>query len=81
MRKVLTIQIARPELDGISEGRRRQIIDEMSRAIAEQIIFQESMHKKSEDIKYWQQKLIDWQIEDHINEIKHGRFKRNIENN
>lgn len=81
MRKVLTIQIARPELEGISESRRRQVIDEMSRAIAEQIIFQESMHKKSEDIKYWQQKLIDWQIEDHINEIKYGKSKRNSESN
>lgn len=72
MREVITIQIPRPHFDEMSPKDRVALVAAISKDIAEQVVFQEELRKKSENITYWQQKLIDWQIEDKINEIKHG---------
>jgi len=72
MREAITIQIPRPNFGSMSDKERKAMIALISTQVAEQIVFQEEMRKKSEEIAYWQQKMIEWQVEDKINEMKHG---------
>lgn len=71
MKSVITIQIIRPQLEDMSPNDRKVLLEEMSKDIAEQIIKQEELRMRDETVKYWQKRLIDWEIEDRINEIKY----------
>lgn len=73
MREVITIQIIRPQLEGLSGSDKRALIERMSKDIAAQIVKQEDLRIMSANIEYWQHKLIEWQIEDQLNEIKYGK--------
>ena len=74
MKEVITIQIPRPMFDEMSATERAKIVEYIGKQVAEQIVFQEELRKKHENLMYWQHKLIDWQIEDKINEIKYGQL-------
>ena len=60
--------------DEMSATERAKIVEYIGKQVAEQIVFQEELRKKHENLMYWQHKLIDWQIEDKINEIKYGQL-------
>lgn len=72
MRKYITIQIPRPNLEGLSKDEKKLLVEEMSKDIVEQIIRQEELRLQDETIKFWQMKMIEWQIEDTMNEIKYA---------
>jgi len=74
VKEVITIQIPRPNFDEMSATERAKLVEYIGKQVAEQIVFQEELRKKHENLMYWQHKLIDWQIEDKINEIKYGQL-------
>ena len=69
MRKVITIQIIRPNFEDMDELDKKILIEKMAISIAEQITKQESLRQMNEDIKYWQKKFMLWEIEDQFRKI------------
>lgn len=69
MREVITIQIIRPNFEDMTELDKKILIEKMSISIAEQIVKQESLRQMHENIKYWQKKLLLWEIEDQFRKI------------
>lgn len=79
MKPVITIQIIRPQIEDLAPSDRKLLIEELAKDIAEQILKQEELRQMHESIAYWQKRLIDWEIEDRINEIKYGQLRSSIE--
>ncbi len=75
MKSFITVQIIRPSFEFLDAESRNALIKEMAENIAEQIVTQEELKHRQEDIIYWQNKILDWQIEDHLNEIKYGKLR------
>jgi hypothetical protein len=72
MKEILTIQIPRPNFEGMDSQTQALVAKEIANEITQQIIFQEKARRKAQEINYWQTKITDWMIEDQINEIKNG---------
>jgi hypothetical protein len=72
MNKVITIQVIRPNIKGLTENSKEILLRELSRQIAEQIVFQEEMKLREAESKYWEQYFLEWQIRDIKNELKYG---------
>jgi hypothetical protein len=66
MREVITIQIIRPNFEVLDAVGEKQLIEEMSKDIAEQILRQEKHRHKQENIAQWQKILLQWEIEDKV---------------
>jgi len=79
VKPVITIQIIRPQIEDLAPSDRKLLIEELAKDIAEQILKQEELRQMHESIAYWQKRLIDWEIEDRINEIKYGQLRSSIE--
>ena len=75
MREVITIQIPRPNFESLDPKSRAALIENMGKMVAEQIVFQEEIRVRRENIAYWQNKMIEWQVEDKLSELKHGQFR------
>lgn len=73
MIQTLTIQIARPDFTNIPKEYRKQIIQELANEIATQIVKQEELRARDETIRYWQQKILSWEVEDLYNEARYGK--------
>jgi len=76
MNEVITVRIIRPNFSGMDAVTRRTVIKEISDDIAAQIAVSENARVVQENYKYWQQKIIDWQVEDLRNEALYGKLKR-----
>jgi hypothetical protein len=68
MREVITIQIIRPNFEVLNEVGEKQMIEEMAKDIAKQILTQEKLRHMSENIAYWQKKFLMWEVEDQARE-------------
>lgn len=67
MREYLTIQIIRPNFDALEDARMKQImIDELAKDIAKQIVVQEDLRRQYAERLYWEQKFLQWEIEDNL---------------
>lgn len=75
MKQVITIQVIRPDIEGLTPENRKKLLSALAVDIAEQILFQEELKKKNEEIVFWQQKMIEWRVEDIMNEIKYGHHE------
>lgn len=69
MREVITIQVLRPNFESLDAASKKRIIDDLSKSIAEQIVKQEFMRSLNENVAYWQDKLLSWEIEDELRRI------------
>lgn len=63
MIQTLTIQIARPDFANIPREHRKTVMEMLAKEIVEQIVRQEDLRQRDETVRYWQNKLIEWQIE------------------
>lgn len=69
MREVITIQIIRPNLEVLDKISEKQLIDEMAKDIAKQILTQEKLRHMNENIAYWNRVFTKWEIEDKVREV------------
>ena len=72
MHKFTTIKVITPNLKGLSREERQEVINELSKDIAKQIVQMEDAKLVDEEIKYWNKYFLDWEIRDIANEIKYG---------
>ena len=66
MRELLTIQIIRPNFDDAEPAVKKRMIEDLARDIAKQITVQEDLRRQYQERLYWEQKLLDWEIEDEL---------------
>ena len=66
MREVITIQILRPNFEDMHPEVAKEMIEQMSKDIAQQIVTQEKLRHMHEDLVYWQRKLLTWEVEDQL---------------
>jgi len=69
MREVITIQILRPNFDDMPDDVKKQWIDKMAKDITHQIVTQETLRHMNEDIQYWQNIFLKWEVEDHLRRL------------
>lgn len=69
MQELITIQIIRPQIDGLSDSDKKAFIECMAKDIAEQIIKQEALRRLNENIQHWQETLLRWDVEDKLRRI------------
>ena len=69
MREVITIQVMRPNIANLDAKSKKEMIDTLAKSIADQIVRQEQLYALNENIAYWQQKLLTWEIEDNMRRI------------
>ena len=75
MREVITIQVIRPNFNDLDSASKKRLIDDLAKSIAEQIVKQEHLRTLNENINYWQQKFLSWEIEDSLRRIS-GHFPK-----
>jgi hypothetical protein len=75
VKKVITIQVVRPTVEGLTPQDRKLLIDELAKSIATQIVAQEQSQKINETISYWQRKLMLWELEEAKEELKYEQLK------
>lgn len=69
MKELITVQIIRPQLEALSPSDRKVFVENMAKDIAKQIMEFESIRHMAEDRRYWEEKLLEWEIEDTIRRI------------
>jgi hypothetical protein len=66
MRELITIQLLRPDFDDISEEMKTKLIEQMAKNIAYQIYTQENLRLLNENMQFWQQYFLKWEVEDTV---------------
>ena len=75
-RNLLTVQVMRPNFEGLSKQEKEAIAAELAKDIAKQILTQEDIRIKSEEVARWQQIFLGWQVEDYYTELKYEEYYR-----
>ncbi len=75
-RNLLTVQVMRPNFEGLSKQEKEAIADELAKDIARQILTQEELRARSEEIAKWQQIFLKWQVEDYHLELLYEEYYR-----
>lgn len=76
MNEVISIKLIRPNFAGLSVKDRNLLIQQIAQDIAQQIARQEDERVRQEEITYWQNKFLGWQLQDLIAEQQHAEIKR-----
>lgn len=75
-RNLLTVQVMRPNFEGLSKQEKEAIAAELAKDIAKHILTQEDIRIKSEEVARWQQIFLGWQVEDYYTELKYEEYYR-----
>ena len=81
MNKVVAIKVILPDVRGLTSSQEKKCLENMATDITNQLMLLLKQDKQQENIIYWQHKILEWQIEDYNNELKHRVLNEQRTNN